>query len=92
MRELVLAGNYEQFRNYCRLNSIDHAKFRYISSVQDIRGLSNTILRMVGTYWNHYDFAKYELSLYEYCHAHNIRINWDEAARKPFSPVINLKN
>jgi len=81
--DLVVAGNYDQFRNICRLRNVDHRKFKYISSVQDIRGRQASNLYMIGRYWEHYDLDMYDSQLYEYCFRHNIIIHWNEAEFPP---------
>ena len=50
---LVLAGNFQQYRNYVNKNNLSKCRVRYISQPYDIIGLRSERVRLVrvGTFW-----------------------------------------
>lgn len=70
IRYLVIT---EDFTTYKRLFHSDI--FKYLSRLpDDIRGIADTTLLLVGRYWRHHEFNEDEVMYY--CHNHNINVSF----------------
>lgn len=52
MKELVIAGSYDEFRQECNRAGVNYKNYKYVSSAQDFRGLSEPVVHMVGRYYD----------------------------------------
>lgn len=68
---LAIADSYDQFR---RLAGNNWKDYKYLNNASDIRGLENTILVLMGNWWNRLDLSEEEYHIREYCKIHNIKI------------------
>ena len=55
--ELVIAGNYEQFRHWARTRGRNPRDFIYVSGPESVRGIRGAILWRVGTWYAQPDYA-----------------------------------
>ncbi len=70
-KKLVIANNYEQFRQYCLFNDLKFNDFKGLLSPDDIRGYGDTELLIFGYRFN----PSWDMThLMEYCATHNIKI------------------
>ena len=55
---LVIAGNYQQYRDYlAERQSVNKSKWRYIASEHDLRGYREASVHFVGTYYSRKDLS-----------------------------------
>ena len=57
---LVLAGNYQQARQWARDSGIAPRDWRYIGTPASLRGYRNPIVAKVGTFYERRDVAEFE--------------------------------
>lgn len=75
MKGLVIAGNYDQFRHYIGDN---FKEYKYLGMLPEhLRGLSDTTLYLVGTYYMRPDYADFRNTILDYCYKHNITVSFD---------------
>ena len=55
---IILAGNFEQFKNYVDSQDRNHQDFVYCSSIEAILGIDAEKIITVGTFWNRQDAGK----------------------------------
>ena len=48
---LVIAGNYLEFKNFIYENNLNLKEFRYIAKEEDLYGYRNVNLLKIGTWW-----------------------------------------
>jgi hypothetical protein len=77
-KKLVIANNYEQFRQYCLFNNLNFKEYKGLISPADIVGYANTELLIFGDFRNLSSYMDKE-SIQEYCNTHNIKITYQEA-------------
>lgn len=49
--KIVIAGNYNQYKNYLRENNLTPQEARYVSTPDVLRGLHNVEVVKVGEWW-----------------------------------------
>ena len=75
-KQLILAGSYDEYRRML----VGHLpESKYLTRLpEDIRGMSDTNLWLLGTYFTRADFYNCWDEIVVYCKAHNIAIFYPE--------------
>lgn len=75
-KQLILAGSYDEYR---RMLASHLPESKYIGRLPEgIRGLSDTSIYLLGTYYMRKDFTKHWDEVAVYCKVHNISILYQE--------------
>ena len=63
---IILAGNYEQYKTWCKKRYLNLDEYIYISEPKDIKGIHNVPVYYVGQYWDNCLYKSEILSRIEY--------------------------
>lgn len=62
--KLVIAGSYEQYRNWVRENRVPESGVMYVSDVRNLVGLRGCDVEYVGTWTDSQVFKDHDLATY----------------------------
>jgi len=52
IKGIILAGNYEQYKEWCAKYYLNLDEYIYVSEPKDIKGIHNVSVYYVGQYWD----------------------------------------
>ena len=51
LKGIVIAGNYQQYKEWCQKNKYNYTDYQYVSKPSDMCGYKHTDIFYVGQYW-----------------------------------------
>jgi hypothetical protein len=87
----VIAGNYNQFVDWCAQNRVSHSSplVSFVTGPECLRGLHNPEIVVTGTYRERKDFHELNMIVRDVCRPPEPQIVYVEVPAKP-KPVVLL--